>query len=97
MALTDAISTVPVIGPYDGKLSNGGEKVELAAPGDEVAGLRHYIRIDRINYSDGAHPAASDPWPTNPDGQGASLRRINTQLYGNDPANWQSATPTPGT
>jgi len=37
-----------------------------------------------------------DPWPVEADGQGKSLSRIDPQTYGNDPANWPPATPTPG-
>jgi hypothetical protein len=82
---------VPVLGPYTGALSNGGEKLELALPGDlNELGLRHYIRVDRVNYDDIA------PWPTAPDGTGTSLTRRVTTDYGNDVANWESATPTPG-
>ena len=46
-----------ILGPYDGKLNNAGEKLELAMPGDVTSkGERSYIRIDRVNYSDGSHP-----------------------------------------
>ena len=38
----------------------------------------------------------SDPWPVEPDGTGYSLSRINQAEYGNDPANWQAAIPSPG-
>jgi len=80
-----------------GRLDNGGEKVELSKPGDEVEGKRYYIRTDRINYSDGSHPLGQDPWPMLPDGWGASLSRLSKQQYGNDPDNWTAAyPPTPG-
>ena len=46
-----------VLGPYDGKLSNAGESIELSMPGErDQDGEQHYIRIDRVNYSDGSHP-----------------------------------------
>ncbi|MBN2592508.1 MAG: CotH kinase family protein, partial [Sedimentisphaerales bacterium] len=46
-----------IFGPYDGNLSNSGETLELSMPGDvDTEGTRHYIRIDRVNYSDGSHP-----------------------------------------
>lgn len=80
-----------------GRLDNGGEKVELSKPADEVEGTRYYIRVERINYSDGLHPAGQDPWPSPPDGWGASLNRVSSQYYGNDPNNWLAAyPPTPG-
>jgi hypothetical protein len=87
-------------GPYDGWLDNAGEKVEISKPGDEDAGIRYYIRVDRVDYSDGSHPGGEpgdvDLWPTQADGAGKSLTRISTTFYGNDPNNWQAATPTPG-
>ena len=87
-------------GPYDGKLDNAGERVQIGKPGDEAGGIRYYIRVDRVDYSDGSHPGGEpgnvDLWPTAADGQGKSLTRTSTTLYGNDPNNWQAATPTPG-
>ena len=80
----------------DGKCDNGGEKLELQMPGDMVAGERCYIRIDRVNYSDGSHPEGEDPWPSEPDGTGQSLHRIVPADYGNDVANWKAARPVPG-
>ncbi len=53
-----------------------------------VEGVRYYIRIDRVNYSDGSHPEGEDPWPTEPDGTGQSLHRVVPDNYGNDVANW---------
>jgi len=90
-----------ILGPYDGKLNNAGEKLELAMPGDVTSkGERSYIRIDRVNYSDGSHPddvpGAVDIWPISPDGDGASLTRRSPLDYGNDPANWIGTIPSPG-
>jgi len=97
-------SSVPVqeiVGPYDGNLSNSGEKLELSMPGDiDTAGERHYIRVDRVNYSDGSHhedaPGSLDLWPIQPDGGGKSLRRRSPADYTNDPENWAAAPPSPG-
>ena len=84
-----------------GRLNNDGEKVEISMPGDiDGNGQQQYIRIDRINYSNGSHPedfnGVTDPWPTEPDGSGQSLERINVNLYGNDPNNWDANIPSPG-
>ena len=91
---------VTILGPYDGSLSNSGEKLELSMPGDVDLDQRYYIRIDRVNYSDGSHPGDSpgdvDLWPTEPDGNGESLTRDVMSQYGNDPNNWIAATPSPG-
>jgi len=80
----------------DGKCNNGGEKINLQMPGDMVDSHRYYIRIDRVNYSDGSHPVGEDPWPPEPDGTGKALTRKVPSAYGNDVANWQSARPGPG-
>ena len=69
-----------------GRLSDGGEKIQLSRPGpvDEDGG-QTWQRVDRVVYSADA------------DGQGQCLHRIDLTAYGNDPANWQVGTPTPGT
>ena len=88
-------------GPYSGWLANDGEQLELSKPGDvDGLGVRQYIRVERVDYSDGSHsggePGDVDLWPAGADGLGSSLTRTSTTLYGNDPNNWTAATPTPG-
>jgi hypothetical protein len=89
-------SSMTLLGPYSGKLDNGGEAVELQrpdAPQTEPGadfGLVPFIVVDRIEYRDIA------PWPTSPDGLGDSLQRITASVYGNEPLNWNGGTPTPG-
>lgn len=74
-----------------GALNNAGETVELSKPGDvDSLGVRQYIRVDRVNYSD------QIPWPASADGAGSALTRINEREYGNDYANWTESLPTPG-
>jgi len=97
--------TVPVekiLGPYSGKLSNAGERLELSMPGDvDEFGTRYYIRVDRVSYSDGFHPedcpGGVDLWPTETNGGGKSLTRKTGADYGNDPDNWTASAPSPGT
>ena len=79
-----------------GKLDNGSEKIQLSKPGDEVDGERYYIRVDRVNYSDGSHPVGDDPWPTEADGVGSSLARKVPTDYGNDVVNWEATSASPG-
>jgi len=80
-----------------GSLNNGGERIELAKPGDvDQFGRRQYIRVDRVVYSDGSHPAGADPWPASADGAGDALHRKAPADYGNDVINWQAAAPSPG-
>jgi len=82
---------VKVLGPYVGKLDNGGQTIEISMPGDVDGDGTRYIRVDRVVYDD------DDPWPAEPDGDGDySLTRIVPADYGNDVANWEAAEPTPG-
>jgi hypothetical protein len=47
---------VTVLEWLEGRLSNGGEKIEIQKPGTpEPSGFVPYIRVDRVNYSDGYH------------------------------------------
>jgi hypothetical protein len=96
--------TVPagiIFGPYDDNLNNAGESLELSMPGDvDGDGVRQYIRIDRVNYSDGSHPencpGSVDLWPVEADGNGMALTRKVPTDYGNDPENWFASVPSPG-
>jgi hypothetical protein len=95
-------AALPVYGPYDGRLDNAGENVELYLPDPPQpptvpqAGFVPYIETDRVKYSD------ASPWPSAADGYtnglGASLQRLMppNPVYGNDPVNWIAGTPTPG-
>jgi hypothetical protein len=94
------IPTDIIFGPYEGNLNNAGESIELGMPGDfDIEGTLHYIRIDRVNYSDGSHPencpSDIDLWPVDPDGYGQSLARKVSTDYGNDPENWIASLPSP--
>jgi len=82
---------VLVLGPFAGNLQDSGERLELQRP--DVPGTNGvpYITLDEVRYNDRA------PWPPAADGSGASLQRMSLVAYGNDPANWQAAIPTPGT
>lgn len=82
---------IPILGPYSGSLSNGGERVELARPGAENQGVVQYLAVDSILYDDQA------PWPVEPDGNGPSLERVYGRMYGNEPANWAASTLAGGT
>jgi hypothetical protein len=88
------VPTSKIYGPYDGQLNNAGEQLQLSKPGDELDGVRYYIRVDRVSYDDEL------PWPPEPDGLGWSLHQKTPTLqynnYSNDVINWQAAAPTPG-
>jgi hypothetical protein len=91
-------SSVPIFGPYPGKLQGGGETLAIQRPDasdlDTNTGSLFvpYIDVDVVHYD------AKAPWPTNADGLGASLERLNAAAYGNDPINWRASPggPSPG-
>ncbi len=94
-----SISSGIIYGPYDGQLSNGGEKLQLSKPGEEIPtqpGEYYNIRVEMVNYSDGSHPIGDDPWPTDPDGNvtGTALVRKTNTGYCNDYINWEPGTIT---
>jgi hypothetical protein len=92
--LVDA-STI-ILGPYSGHLENNGESIRLLRPNPPEppdtpnTGLVPYVLVDEVDYETNA------PWPTNASATGYSLQRIGKARFGNDPRNWQAATPTAG-
>lgn len=81
-------------GPWSGRLANEGETLRLYKPvHPRPADGRLWdgdVVVDRVGYG-------SDlPWPPAANGTGLSLQRRDPAAYGNDPANWIAAAPTPG-
>jgi hypothetical protein len=85
------LPTVPVWGPFNGRLGNDGDRVELLRPELPLDGFLPYVRMDYVEYSD------SIPWPEAADGFGPSLQRRAAGLFGNDPESWMAAAPAAGT
>ena len=85
-------STAPILGPYQGKLSNTGERIALEKPltHDPFTGNSSYAIVDEVIYFH------QSPWTTLADGKGDSLQRISDAQSGNDPWNWVGSLPTPG-
>jgi len=84
---------VPIFGPYDGGLSNNGERLELSRPSAaDGDGGYHPILVDHVRYDD------AEPWPFQADGLGTSLERIALDGFGDDVASWRrsAAGGTPG-
>ena len=82
---------VPVFGPYQGKLNNNNDRIELKKPDLRLPdGTIPYITVEQVDYKDSA------PWPETADGTGASLHRTGSGSYANDPINWKAAAPGPG-
>ena len=88
--------TVPILGPYSGKLSDAGEALELLepdtpqGPSDPDPGFVPYVQVERIKYS------AAAPWPANAANTGLSLQRSAALGFGNEPLNWVAAAPSAG-
>jgi hypothetical protein len=84
-----------IFGPFTGKLADEGEKISLSKPGDPELDANMsvpMIEVDRVTYNDRL------PWPTEADGNGATLQRLDATAYGSDPINWAADTGggTPG-
>lgn len=83
-------TNLPVVGDFKGRLSHGGERLELVDAKKTV--------VDALEYSDAA------PWPASPDGMSPSLERRIPAVSGMEPSNWapsplppfQAAAGTPG-
>ena len=89
-----AANGIPVLGEYEGSLSNDGETLRLFRAGrpEEETGFIPQVRVDKLAYND------VPPWAPHADGLGASLARLDPDSYGNDPGNWAPGTinGTPG-
>jgi hypothetical protein len=89
-------TNTPLFGPYQGNLSNGGERVALdkpdkpEVPPSPIAGFVPYVLVEEVNYSNQL------PWPVGADSTGNSLQRIAGVQFADDPANWQAGAPTAG-
>ncbi len=85
-------SSVPLV-ISKGQLSNGGETLTLKKPEEpfvDSSSMKEvvpYMDVDKVKYSDNA------PWPTDADGIGFALKRVEIESYGNDAANWVAALP----
>ena len=85
---------VPILGPWNGNLNNGGEKVELHRPDNpNVTPTNVYVPyylVEQIAFDSVA------PWPTAANGTGSSLQRIDLKQFGDDPLNWRAGAPFTG-
>ncbi len=71
------------LGPYAGRLSNGGERVRLRDNSGRV--------MDVVDYNDGGD------WPTAPDGTGKTLAKIDPDTATKPAANWAASSQNNGT
>lgn len=68
------ISKTILKGPFEGRLDNGGERIELA---DGMGAV-----MAHVTYSD------REPWPAGADGTGHSLALINPDIENDESENW---------
>jgi len=84
-----SVSSHLLFGPFEGKLSNDGENIELCNAFDE--------QIDRVDYQLGfPWPTVGDPVPDNQPGTGDSIQLVNPLLDNDLAGSWRSVYPTPG-
>ena len=87
--------SVPVFGPWDGRLSSRGV-VRLWQPGElqtnvtQGTAAASRILVEAITYLD------DQPWPRHGTSKHLALQRRNPEAFANDPVQWTSAPPSPG-
>jgi len=89
-ALYGITSSVPILGPWQGRLGNHDETIELKKPDLWGTNGVPYVMVEKAHYLDQA------PWPADADGTGLSLQRSRSLAYANEPTNWFAGTPTAG-
>lgn len=78
-----SIGVSNVIGPFQGRLSNGGERLELRNNNDRL--------MDAVDYG------VDRPWPVAPDGLGPSLAKRSPLLPSAPAASWRPSSQGGGT
>ena len=76
-----------LLGPFVGSLSSAGADVRLVRPDVARSGIVPYVLVDDVTYGVGG------AWPTPTAGQ--SLTRLSNLVYGESPANFAAAAPSP--
>jgi len=85
--------SVQIVGGFSGRLSNEGGTVRLERPDEpppDAPMFVPHVLEDAVDFHDEA------PWPTEPDGAGLSLHRLEGDGWGHDAAAWMAAWPSPG-
>jgi len=77
-----------VFGPFQGRLANSGEMIELRNLNGDI--------VDRVDYRLGfPWPTVGDPVPVSQPGTGYSIQLVNPFLDNDLAGSWRSAYPTP--
>jgi hypothetical protein len=83
MDLIGATGLTNVMGPFTGRLSNNGERLELRNNNNRL--------MDRVTYG------VDNDWPVGPDGSGVSLAKRRENAAGEPPENWTMSSMIGGT
>lgn len=85
-------TSLPILGPYSGKLGNRSDRVALERPQyPDLPGAPYsWVIVDEVIYGN------QSPWPSNAQGSGNSLHRLSLTQSGLNPANWAAAPPSAG-
>ena len=81
------------LGPYGGRLDNGGEQLTLIRADASVSAMPMEFSLvveDRLVYKGQA------PWPTTANGLGNALHRNVSNAWADNVAAWESGLPSPG-
>jgi len=84
---------VTLIGGYDGKLDNGGERIKLlrpSAPALDDPNVIPMVIVDEVRYGD------AEAWPVEADGTGKTLSRSAADAFGDFSTSWTATDPSPG-
>ena len=76
-ALYGVPPSTPIYGPWQGRLGNADETLELMKPDPWRTNGVPYVRVEKVHYLDHA------PWPEIADGAGSSLQRRTLSAYVN--------------
>src|SRR5881628_1815166 len=82
-ALLAATGLTNVAGPFTGRLSNNGERLQLVNNSGRV--------VDEVNYG------VDGDWPVAPDGSGVSLAKLDPETASGPAENWASSEQVGGT
>ena len=82
-------NAVTILGPYDGSLSDRGERVAIEKPLLNGASVSGWVLIDEVYYYD------NEPFPAAADGSGMSLHRVYDQESAQTAGNWIASAPLP--
>ena len=81
--LADQTGFADALGPYSGKLSDRGERLDLRSNGGRL--------IDTLTYGQ------DDPWPVQADGSGLSLAKMDPDAASDHAENWRGSASLGGT